>query len=119
MWTADGTRVTFASTRENSAAANLYWQRADGSGTPERLTRSANRQMPGSWHASEMILAFEELNPQTSADVMVLPIERDGAAGLKPGTPWAFLNSPFDEREPSFSPDGKWLAYVSKRIGTG
>ena len=29
-----------------------------------------------------------------------------------------FLNSDFDERSPSFSPDGKWMAYSSNESGT-
>ena len=28
-----------------------------------------------------------------------------------------FLNSPFAEREPVFSPDGRWLAYTSDETG--
>ena len=48
---------------------------------------------------------------------MVLPIEGDDATGWKPGKPTVFLNSPFVEREPMFSPDGRWLAYESNESG--
>ena len=42
---------------------------------------------------------------------MILPMEGDEASGWKPGKPTVFLNSPFDEAWPTFSPDGRWLAY--------
>jgi serine/threonine-protein kinase len=48
---------------------------------------------------------------------MILPIEGDEVSGWKPGKPTAFLNSPASEREPMFSPDGRWMAYVSNESG--
>ena len=48
---------------------------------------------------------------------MILPMEGDEASGWKPGKPTVFLNSPAQEREPMFSPDGRWLAYVSNESG--
>jgi serine/threonine-protein kinase len=38
--------------------------------------------------------------------------------GLRAGKPEAFLHTPADERHPAFSPDGRWLAYVSDESGT-
>jgi Tol biopolymer transport system component len=41
-----------------------------------------------------------------------------GSATLwKPGTPTVFLGGPFAERQPIFSPDGRWLAYESNESG--
>ena len=48
---------------------------------------------------------------------MILPMEGDDASGWKPGKPSVFLNSPYREREPMFSPDGRWLAYESDESG--
>ena len=48
---------------------------------------------------------------------MTLPIEGDEKSGWKPGEPKPFLNSAFIETEASFSPDGRWLAYVSNESG--
>jgi hypothetical protein len=44
VWTADGRRIAFRSTRDNNA--DLYWQRADGSGDVQRLTEGQNSQTP-------------------------------------------------------------------------
>src|SRR5262249_39470425 len=41
VWTPDGKRIAFASDRAKGPA-NLYWQRADGTGDVQRLTESSN-----------------------------------------------------------------------------
>ena len=117
VWTPDGRRIVFGSSRAVNNVLNLYWQRADGTGEVQRLTDSKNTQYPSSWHPSGKFLAFQELNRQTNVDLMILPMEGDEASGWKPGKPTVFLNSPFNEREPMFSPDGRWLAYCSNESG--
>ena len=117
VWTPDGRRIAFASKRGNDAASNLYWQLADGTGEVQRLTTSKNVQQPGSWHPSGKFLAFQEQNPQTGADLMSLTLDGSDATGWKPGTPTVFLTTPFLEGSPMFSPDGKWIAYLSNESG--
>ena len=117
VWTPDGRRIAFSSARADKAIGNLYWQRADGTGEAERLTESKNRQSPMSWHSSGKFLAFQELNPQTSFDILILPVTGDEASGWKPGKPTVFLNGPFIEVGAAFSPDGLWLAYNSNESG--
>lgn len=46
-----------------------------------------------------------------------VPLESD-SAGLRAGKPEVFLQTPADERSPSFSPDGRWMAYSSNESGT-
>ena len=117
VWTPDSRRVAFRSDRDGSSQFNLYWQRADGSGAAQRLTESQNAQFPGSWHPSGKFLAFSEISPQTGYDVMVLPMDGDEASGWRPGKPTAFLSTPATEFAPSFSPDGRWIAYESNESG--
>jgi dipeptidyl aminopeptidase/acylaminoacyl peptidase len=117
VWTPDARRIVFGSSRDNSVEkTNLYWQRADGTGEVQRLTNSGHSQLPGSWHPSGKFLAFFETTP-TGPDIMILPMEGDEASGWKPGTPTAFLATSFNELEPMFSPDGRWLAYISAESG--
>ena len=84
-------------TRHHRRLPNLYWTRADGSGEPERLTTSKNAQQPASWHPSGKFLAFEEMNPVTTMDIMILP---SGAAttqsGWKAGTCQSLRQQPQD-----------------------
>jgi Tol biopolymer transport system component len=63
------------------------------------------------------MLAFNEEHGQTSWDIMILPIEKDETSGWKPGQPVPFLNSRFPEGQAAFSPDGRWLAYISPESG--
>ena len=48
---------------------------------------------------------------------MLLPMDGDEASGWKPGKPTPFLNTPATEIVPAFSPDGRWIAYVSIESG--
>jgi len=116
LWTPDGHRLVFTSARDG-LSANLFWQRADGTGDVQRLTSSPHPQYPGSWHPNGKILAFHEVNPQTNADIMIMTMEGDESSGWKPGEPMPFLNSPSAEENPAFSPDGHWIAYSSNESG--
>jgi serine/threonine-protein kinase len=116
VWSADGKRIVFASVREKGIA-NLYWERADGTGAQERLTESPNHQLPGSVHPGGKWLAYQELNARSGWDLMMLPLEGDDTSGWRAGKPSVFLNSRSSEQEPTFSPDGRWLAYSSDETG--
>jgi serine/threonine-protein kinase len=117
VWSPDGRRIAFGSDRADKATQNLYWQQADGTGDAERLTESKYPQWPTSWHPSGRFLAYSERHPQTSNDLMILPMEADGTSGLRPGKPFAFLSSAAVEGQAAFSPDGHWLAYSSNEGG--
>jgi serine/threonine-protein kinase len=112
-WTPDSRRLTF-STR---GTPNIFWQPADGSAQPERLTnKPAARQLPVSWHPSGKFLLFDETD-STGFRLMVLPMKGSEAAGWKPGTPYAFLTTTNFGSNASFSPDGRWVAYESVETG--
>jgi serine/threonine-protein kinase len=117
VWTPDGRRIVFSSNR-SSDSVNLFWQRADGSGDVQRLTESKNNQLAGSWHPNGKLLAFTEQNAASNGDLMILSMDGDESSGWKPGTSKPFLNTSFNEQEPMFSPDGRWLAYFSNESGS-
>ena len=117
VWTADGQRIAFGSASGKDAVTNLYWKRADGTGEPQRLTESPHSQVPVSFHPSGRYLAFNERKPDTSVDIMILTLEGDEKTGWKAGRPTAFFPTPANENGPAFSPDGRWLAYLSTESG--
>jgi serine/threonine-protein kinase len=63
------------------------------------------------------VLAFDEVfggpGGGTGRDLMMLPIEGNEASGWKPGKPVSFLQTPQQEGSAMFSPDGRWVAYIS------
>jgi len=117
VWTPDGRRLAFSSNRPKGETFNLYWQRADGTGDSQRLTESPNTQYAGSFHPNGKRLAFVEHLPATGSDIMILPIEGDATGGWKPGKPTTFLATSASETAPMFSPDGRWIAYMSTESG--
>ena len=82
---------------------------ADGSGGLERLTTSEYVNVPISWSPDGQLLAFIENNPTTGQDIWVLRLERPQGAAVPPNA--------FNESVPRFSPDGRWLAYISNESG--
>jgi Tol biopolymer transport system component len=122
-WTPDGKRFAFQSNKEGSL--NLFWQLADGSGGLERLTTSDYTQTASSWSPDGQLLAFHEIDPAMQRDIWVLRMGDpspgsgqvpSGASGqVRKAQP--FLRTRFDEASLRFSPDGRWLAYISNETG--
>jgi serine/threonine-protein kinase len=116
-WTPDGKRIAYYASTE-SGGHNISWKRSDGAGEAQRLVEGKNSVIQPSWSPDGRTLAYVEVNPDTSGDIMTLPMEGDEKTGWKPGAPRPFLNTPFGEFLPTFSPDGHWLAYMSNESGT-
>jgi len=123
VWTPDGKRIAFESAKEGPL--NIFWQLADGSGGLERLTTSEYLHAPSSWSPDGQLLAFFEVNPATQRDIWVLRIgDSSAGSGQVPSVASGqvrkaqpFLRTQFDESVPRFSPDGRWLAYISNESG--
>ena len=115
VWTPDGRRVTFRSTRDG--VDNLFWQRVDETGAPDRLSSSKSPQWPMSWHPSGKFLAFRQIGEKTGMDIWILPMDGDETSGWKPGTAYIYLAGALNETDAVFSPDGRWLAYESDESG--
>jgi serine/threonine protein kinase/Tol biopolymer transport system component len=114
-WTPDGKRIAFQSNKEGPS--NLFWQLADGSGGLERLTTSEYTQAPSSWSRDGQLLAFIEITPTTGYDLWVLRMGDPSAGSGQVRKAQPFLRTPFDEGAPQFSPDGRWLVYISDESG--
>jgi len=116
VWTPDGRRIVYSS--QERGTLNLWWISADGAGNAQRLTESRGTPRAHSWRPDGRVLAFRQLHPDTGWDILTLAIEGNETSGWKPGAPRPFVNGPFSQRESAFSPDGRWLAYMSNESGS-
>lgn len=106
VWTPDGARLTFQSSRDG--VGGLFWQRADGAGNAERLTRAEEGEShtPEAWSPDGRWLLFSRTRGN---QVRLWVLSRiDGQL-----TPFGDVESifPLDAR---FSPDGHWVAYSQR-----
>jgi serine/threonine-protein kinase len=106
LWTPDG-RAVFNSTK--NGPLNLFVTDVARQGPLEPLLASENLQIPGSWTSDGLLLGFVERRLGTGRDMFLLPRGSREARQL--------IASPADESAPRFSPNGRWLAYVSNLSG--
>jgi serine/threonine-protein kinase len=105
LWTTDGKRLVWASGRAGGPL-NLYWQAADGGGTPERLTDSQSVQRPfGFSPDGEQLLLAEGALSDAPQDLALVTLRSRSLTSL--------TRTPYSEISGEISPDGRWLAYES------
>ena len=107
----DGKRIVF---RAGAGEGNLYWKAADGSGAVERLTTSTRSQTPASWSPDGTTLAFVEEGDAKGLEFFQFDIWVLSMGDRKTR---AVIQTAANEMTPEFSPDGRWLAYVSNESG--
>jgi serine/threonine-protein kinase len=109
VWSPDGDRLAFTSNR--AGQRNLFVTETRVSAEAVSLRKSADTQNAGSWSPDGSLLAYVNRSERDQFDIWLLPMEEP------PGDPVPFLVSEFNEISPAFSPDGRWLAYVSGEAG--
>jgi serine/threonine-protein kinase len=107
VWTPDGQRILFSSSR--TGAPNIYWHAADGTGTDVRLTTSQNTQGPQAITSDGMHILGFEVRPATIPDVVQWPI-----GGGEPAT---LVQTPTAEFAVDISPNGRFIAYQANESG--
>ena len=112
VWSPDGRYLALFSNRDPDKPGNLYKKLTDGSGPAERLTESDDRQQPRAWSPDGRVLAFNISRKVLKRSIWMLPMEGERKPELFLETPTHINSWPVD-----FSPDGRWLAYVSEETG--
>lgn len=109
VWSSDGTRIAFVSTRDG-VVSNIYVKNANGTGVDELVLKTANDKRLNDWSADGRFLLYTETEPKTAGDLWALPLDAER-------TPQRLVATPFEEADGSFSPDGRWFAYRSNESG--
>ncbi|MFB3060609.1 MAG: hypothetical protein ACE10C_04485 [Candidatus Binatia bacterium] len=107
-WSPDGKRLAFSSNREGDL--DIYWKPSDGSGEVEKLTASEYPTTLSSWSPQGVLAYSENVGGTNVRDIWVLALEGERK-------PEEFLATRFNERNPVFSPDGRWIALTSNQSG--
>lgn len=97
----DNDQLVFQSNRDDTA--NLYRQKADGSGRAERLTTSPSGHFPYAVLRNPMRVLFTELGVPVRADLGIYHDDEKRTELL--------FETTETEASPEPSPDGRWLAY--------
>jgi serine/threonine-protein kinase len=95
----------------------VFWIPADGGGKPRLLIHASNTPFPESFSPDGRWLAFSVSNPVSGdLDIWIAPLTGQGDT-LQVGKPEPFIQTPGNDRNATFSPDGRWLAYDSSESG--
>jgi serine/threonine-protein kinase len=115
VWTRDGRNVIFGTSK------GLLWGRADGGNKPLPLTNSELTQHAWSLPQSGTPLALIEQVPRAGFQIRTLPLSMEGSelkAGKMELFPTGRAGGPIPTTYfPTFSPDGRWIAYDSNESG--
>jgi eukaryotic-like serine/threonine-protein kinase len=107
-WSPRGDRVAFVSTR--NGATSIYQKPSNGISTEEPLVSSAQLKFNPHWSSNGQSIIYSQLNPKTNVDLSLLSL-----AGEK--NPTSFVQTDFIEAQARFSPNGRWIAYISNETG--
>jgi len=104
FWSPDGKRIAFTSNQQAAISVKTL-----GSSEPDQTLISAPKpifQAISDWSRDGRYLMYEQ-GPGLNVDLWVLPLEGDRK-------PFAFTSS---ASRGTFSPDGRWVAYVGQESG--
>jgi dipeptidyl aminopeptidase/acylaminoacyl peptidase len=108
VWSPDGSRIAFAA---GNRYDTLFEKASSGAGDEKELLKEPGKvHAPTSWSRDGRFLLYGTQAPKTGFDLWVLPLQGDRK-------PVLLLATSFSERNASFSPDMRWIAYVSNESG--
>jgi Tol biopolymer transport system component len=108
IWSPDGEEVFFDSTRKGGR--KLYRVRTGAAGTEVPVEVPGNDQAALHSSSDGRYLLYTVTGATTGRDIWILPLKGNER-------PYAYLHESYDERSGQFSPDGRWIAYLSNASG--
>jgi serine/threonine protein kinase len=113
VWSPDGSRIAFAAIR--AGGTGIYQKASSGAAKEQMLLAATDDQkVPNDWSRDGRFLLYAKQDPKTRADLWVQALASDATPA---GAPTPFANTEFSEDQGQFSPDIRWIAYVSDESG--
>jgi Tol biopolymer transport system component len=108
VWAPDGSRLVFRSGR--NGAYDLFERPTSGAADEQPLLVTPQNKIPLDWSRDGRVLLYASLDDKTGSDIWALPM-------IGERTPFPVVQTAFEEIQGQFSPDGRWLAFVSNESG--
>jgi serine/threonine-protein kinase len=115
VWAPDSKHLVFSSDA-HAPGPGIYWIRADGAGEAQRLFEGANLT-PRSFSPDGKSVAYDSQDVGTGSGLWTLPLDASNSERPKAGKPEALTDLAGTERFAEFSPDGRWIAYITAKSG--
>ncbi len=108
VWSPDGASIVFAA--DWDGIPHLFLQGLDGAKAIPLLPSGPRVQFPMDWSPDGRFILYAMRDPMNDWDLWALPLQGDK-------TPIPVADTKFYESQGTFSPDGRWIAYVSDESG--
>jgi len=114
-WSPDGKKIAFTRIRDGDLSS-IYVMNADGTGYPRRLTTGSTSDASPAWSPDGTKIAFQSSRRSPNGDIYIINAccEESTTNKVQPLTNNRGYNGSSD---PTWSPDGKKIAFTSIRNG--
>ena len=109
VWSPDGSSIVFDSNR--TGTYGIYQKPSNGALKEQLIFTDPALKFPSSWSPDGKYVLFDRIDPQSKkTGLWVLPMSADHKA-------YPLIATDFNNNLGQFSPDGRWVAYVSNESG--
>jgi hypothetical protein len=121
VWSPDGSKIVFSRNAGTGREWGLYRKASNGAGDETLLLKWPRPLRPTSWSRDGFLLFDSPSDdPKKGDDVWALPMDGpDGGKDNAPRKPILIISTASNDRNATFSPNGKWIAYTSGASGPG